>query len=85
MSACLMTQIRLLEEALAPVELAVIVRLPVGLVLGVKDNVVEDVVLVLDGAGLRVVVDFILLAEAANESIEVDDRPTIEESVNADD
>jgi hypothetical protein len=80
-----MTQIRLLEEALAPVELVVIVRLSVGLLLGVKDDVAEDKVVVLDGPGLRILADLIALLEAADESIKVDDCPAVEESVNADD
>lgn len=79
-----MTQIRLLDVALAPVELAVIGRPPVGLVLRVRDNVVEEVVPVLDGGRIRVVAEFILLAEAAVNWIDVDDCPAIEEPASAD-
>jgi hypothetical protein len=57
----------------------------VGLLLGVKDDVVEDKVVVLDGPGLRFLADLIALVKAADELIKVDDCPAVEESVNADD
>jgi hypothetical protein len=79
-----MTQIRLLEVAVAPVELAVIGRPPARLVLRVKGNVVEEIVLVLDSVRLRVVAESILLAEAANKLIDVDDCPAVEEPASAD-